>query len=472
MAYFVTGATGFIGRYLVENLLRRGQPVYVLVRKGSEKKLAAMRKRWGADEKQVDRRRRRPRASPGSASARPTSRSSRARSTTSSISPRSTTSRRAPRRRRSPTSRARGTPCASPKRSGGLLPSRELDRGGGPLRRHVPRGHVRGGRRPRSSVFQDEARLPRASCAANASGRSASTGPGSSSAIRRPARSTRSTARTTSSRRCRSCATSLPPWMPMIGIEGGRINIVPVDFVADALDYLAHKKGLDGKCFHLTDPEPHRIGEVLNIFASAGHAPQMTMRINAKMFGFIPAPILYGLGSLAPVKRAIRVVLTDLGIPRDVFQFVNWPTRYDNREAAKALKGSGHRGAAARDLRAEAVGLLGAQSRPGPLHRPLARRPRQGQGGRRHRLVVGHRQGDGAEARRSGREGDPRRARRGEARSRRRRRSSARGGKALDLPGRHRRHRLVRRARAARATRSTAAATFSSTTPAARSAAA
>jgi NAD(P)-dependent dehydrogenase (short-subunit alcohol dehydrogenase family) len=133
----------------------------------------------------------------------------------------------------------------------------------------------------------------------------------------------------------------VPQWVPAIGIEGGRINIVPVDFVANALDYLAHKKGLDGKCFHLTDPHPYRIGEVLNIFAKAAHAPQMTMRINAKMFGFIPAPILYGIGSLAPVKRAIRVVLNDLGIPRDVFQFVNWPTRYDNREAAKALKGSG-----------------------------------------------------------------------------------------------------------------------------------
>jgi NAD(P)-dependent dehydrogenase (short-subunit alcohol dehydrogenase family) len=133
----------------------------------------------------------------------------------------------------------------------------------------------------------------------------------------------------------------LPPWMPTIGIEGGRINIVPVDFVADALDFLAHKKGLDRKCFHLTDPDPHRIGEVLNIFAKAAHAPQMTMRVNAKMFGFIPAPVVYGLASLAPVKRAIKVTLTDLGIPRDVFQFVNWPTRYDNREAAKALKGSG-----------------------------------------------------------------------------------------------------------------------------------
>jgi NAD(P)-dependent dehydrogenase (short-subunit alcohol dehydrogenase family) len=37
----------------------------------------------------------------------------------------------------------------------------------------------------------------------------------------------------------------------------------------------------------------------------------------------------------------MRVVLHDLGIPRDVFQFINWPTRYDNREAAEALKGSG-----------------------------------------------------------------------------------------------------------------------------------
>ena len=53
MTYFVTGATGFIGRYLIANLLRRERPIYVLVRKGSEKKLAAMRKRWGADEKQV-----------------------------------------------------------------------------------------------------------------------------------------------------------------------------------------------------------------------------------------------------------------------------------------------------------------------------------------------------------------------------------------------------------------------------------
>jgi NAD(P)-dependent dehydrogenase (short-subunit alcohol dehydrogenase family) len=134
---------------------------------------------------------------------------------------------------------------------------------------------------------------------------------------------------------------ALPPWMPTVGIEGGRINIVPVDFVVDALDHIAHKKGLDEGCFHLTDPEPQRIGEILNLFAKAAHAPQMTMRVNAKMFSFIPSFVLDSVMSLAPVRRIQKQVLADLGIPKDMFTFVNYPTRFDTREAEKALKGSG-----------------------------------------------------------------------------------------------------------------------------------
>ncbi len=133
----------------------------------------------------------------------------------------------------------------------------------------------------------------------------------------------------------------LPKWMPTIGIEGGRINIVPVDYVVDAMDHIAHKKGLDGQCFHLTDPEPARIGEILNMFAKAAHAPQMTMRVNAKMFSFIPSYVAQGLMSVAPVRRARNQILTDLGIPKDVFSFISYPTKFDSRETVKALKGSG-----------------------------------------------------------------------------------------------------------------------------------
>lgn len=135
----------------------------------------------------------------------------------------------------------------------------------------------------------------------------------------------------------------LPPWMPTIGIEGGRMNMVPVDYVADAMDCIAHKPGLDGGCFHLTDPAPRRIGEVLNLFARAGHAPQMSMRLDARMFSFIPAPVRMALGSLAPVKRFTGMVLKDLGIPSSVLGLVNYPTRFDCRETERALKGSGIR---------------------------------------------------------------------------------------------------------------------------------
>ena len=42
MNYFVTGATGFIGRHLVAELLKRDATIYLLVREGSRGKLAAL----------------------------------------------------------------------------------------------------------------------------------------------------------------------------------------------------------------------------------------------------------------------------------------------------------------------------------------------------------------------------------------------------------------------------------------------
>jgi len=133
----------------------------------------------------------------------------------------------------------------------------------------------------------------------------------------------------------------VPSWMPMIGIEGGRINIVPVDFVVAALDHLSHARGLDGKTFHLVDPEPMRVGDVLNTFAEAGHAPKMTLRVNAALFGFVPRGVRKGLMSLTPVRRVRHAVMKDLGLPDDMLRFVNYPTRFDCRETTAALKGTG-----------------------------------------------------------------------------------------------------------------------------------
>jgi len=340
MAYFVTGGTGFIGRFLVQNLLERGEPVYVLVRKSGLKKLPALRETWGVDDKRVI-------AITGDL-AKP----------------------------------GLGVGAEDVKRLKGkidhlfhLAAIYDL----GASAEDQQRANIDGTRHAVEFAHEVEAgRFHHVSSIAAAGlydgvfredmfeeaedldhpyFRTKHLAEGIvRSECKRPWRIYRPGFVVGHSKTgyidkidgpyyffklIQKMRNMLPPWMPTIGIEGGRINIVPVDFVADALDFLAHKKGFDGKCFHLTDPEPYRIGEVMNIFARAAHAPQMTMRINARMFGFIPAPILYGIGALSPVKRMVRAVLKDLGIPKDAFDFINWPTRYDNREAAKALKGSG-----------------------------------------------------------------------------------------------------------------------------------
>jgi len=132
-----------------------------------------------------------------------------------------------------------------------------------------------------------------------------------------------------------------PSWMPTIGIEGGRINVVPVDFVVAALDHIAHQEGQDGNCFHLTDPTPMRVGDLLNTFARAAHAPEMAMRVNAALLGFIPRSVRKAMFALTPVRRIRNAVMKDLGLPDDVLDFINYPTRFDCRETQRALKGSG-----------------------------------------------------------------------------------------------------------------------------------
>ena len=53
MHYFVTGATGFIGRHLVERLLEREGTIYALVREGSRGRLDELSDRLGAGDRIV-----------------------------------------------------------------------------------------------------------------------------------------------------------------------------------------------------------------------------------------------------------------------------------------------------------------------------------------------------------------------------------------------------------------------------------
>ncbi len=134
---------------------------------------------------------------------------------------------------------------------------------------------------------------------------------------------------------------AVPQWMPMAGIQGRQINIVPVDFVVRAMDHIAHQPDLDGKAFSLTDPNALTAGEVIDTFAQAAHAPQTSIRLPAAATQALQ-PILGALLNVAPMgNTAADAVLSDFGIPRSVLMYVNWPTTFDSRQTQAALEGSG-----------------------------------------------------------------------------------------------------------------------------------
>src|SRR6476646_9864706 len=85
---------------------------------------------------------------------------------------------------------------------------------------------------------------------------------------------------------------SLPGWVPLVGVDLGDTNVVPVDYVARAMDHLAHKPGLDGQAFHLVNPEPQSTVGLINTFAAAAKAPQFAVPVDRSVTNRLPTNLL------------------------------------------------------------------------------------------------------------------------------------------------------------------------------------
>jgi short-subunit dehydrogenase len=133
----------------------------------------------------------------------------------------------------------------------------------------------------------------------------------------------------------------LPSWLPTIGVEGGEINLVPVDYVAAAMDHIAHEPGLDGQVFHLTDPNPKTAGEVINLFAKAADAPQMAVQLETDIVDPAASLVSTALKLFPPGRRVADALLGELGLPPSILGYVNYPTTFDSTNAQAALEGSG-----------------------------------------------------------------------------------------------------------------------------------
>jgi len=134
---------------------------------------------------------------------------------------------------------------------------------------------------------------------------------------------------------------TLPKWMPLLGIKGGRLYLVPVNYVADAIDYISHEKGVEGKTFHLCRNQSNNVGDVINEFCRVAHAPRFKVQMEnilSDYYSKLPLPKVGKIPVLGLVKQQLMEML---GLPESFLDFANKRTRFDNSATRKVLAGSG-----------------------------------------------------------------------------------------------------------------------------------
>ena len=154
----------------------------------------------------------------------------------------------------------------------------------------------------------------------------------------------------------------VPEWVPLVGPDLGYTNIVPVDWVAGALEHIAHEPGLDGRAFHLVDPRPQRVDELINQIASIARAPRFAVSIDKRLTDPLPKwPLRLAL-SLPPWRQLKSLTLRELGIPEEVLEHMELvPALQHPRDGPGAGRDAAGTAAAAGRVPRAPVGVLGAR---------------------------------------------------------------------------------------------------------------
>ena len=117
--------------------------------------------------------------------------------------------------------------------------------------------------------------------------------------------------------------------IPQIGRGDAPFNVVPVDFVIDAIATGARDPEAAGETLHLVDPEPSSAAELMRIFAGeyARRAPAYRL----------PSKVVERLLRYAPVRRMLG------GTPRESVVYLNHPVTFDTTCATAMLDRKGLR---------------------------------------------------------------------------------------------------------------------------------
>ncbi|WP_028479381.1 SDR family oxidoreductase [Nocardia sp. CNY236] len=120
----------------------------------------------------------------------------------------------------------------------------------------------------------------------------------------------------------------LPRVLPVLTPKLGETNMVPVDFVARALDHIAHRSDPDKTTYHLVDPRRQRAVEALNLFADEAGAPHLVEVMPKRT-----------LDMVVRVPGA-NWLFTRVGVALDVLEHSEFGCWFDCRHTSATLAGT------------------------------------------------------------------------------------------------------------------------------------
>lgn len=107
-----------------------------------------------------------------------------------------------------------------------------------------------------------------------------------------------------------------------VGSARGTVNIVPVDFVVEAIARLSATGTARGRTYHLCDPQPHSPAELTEMFA----------RAIGRRFLFVPVPLAVARALFAPLP-----VRRFFGMPLEALDYFHDEVRHDTTQASRDL---------------------------------------------------------------------------------------------------------------------------------------
>ncbi len=132
---------------------------------------------------------------------------------------------------------------------------------------------------------------------------------------------------------------ALPGWFPMWGWTKEQVNMVPVDWVAAVLDVVGHQPGHDGKTFHVADPDPLTMPQLYNALAKITGAPKITKTFGGKS-KFLPGARDM-IASLGATKFLREQLMGDFDIPPEVSTAKNADVSYSTTNLEAAIADAG-----------------------------------------------------------------------------------------------------------------------------------